>query len=271
MFPTLVIGPLTLYTYTVLVDIGTLGAILWLYRRAPAHGREPGRWLDAGLSAAAGAFLGGRAAFAAANWAYFQSHFFEIFKVWEGGYAWPGAVVGGAAGLFIYCRLRHEPMAVILDELALPILLISALGWLGCAAASCAAGKDVPPGTLPFAVNWPDLYGVVLPRWPTQLIGLGLSLLAAGYLFSQRAVAQRWPRGVRFALSLTLVAVIAFMVSTVRGDDMPVLNGWRVDALANAAMIVLGAIGLVLAWALEPGQKALAGERADKTEGVNSP
>lgn len=268
MFPTLSLGPITLYTYTVLIDIGTIGALAWLYVRARAFGREPSRWLDAGLCAAAGAFLGGRIAFAVANWLYFQNHVIEILRLWEGGYAWPGAALGGVIGLFIYCRLRREPVTAILDELALPILLISALSWLGCAAASCAAGKDVPPGTLPFAVNWPDLYGVVLPRWPTQLIGLGLSLIAAGYLFSQRE--RKWPRGLRFALSLTLVAVISFLVSTVRGDDMPLLSGWRLDAVANAVMALLGIASLIVAWAFEPGQKPLATEQAEGTEKIEN-
>jgi len=252
MLPTLSLGPFTLYTYTVLIDIGVVGALAWLWMRASAHSREPARWLDAGLFAAAGAFVGGRLAFGFGNWAYFQNHFFEIFKLWEGGYAWPGAVFGGLIGLLIYCLPRREPLFPILDELAIPVTLLSALGWIGCAAAACASGKDVPPGALPFAVNWPDMYGVVLPRWPSQIIGLGLSLIAFGYLISQRE--RKWPAGFRFALSATLVAVTSFLVSTVRGDDMPLMGGWRLDSVANVAMVVLGVIALAALWAIEPGK-----------------
>lgn len=250
MFPTLHLGPLVFFTYTVVVDLGIVGALAWLWWRAPAHGRQPGRWLDAGLAATAGGFLGGRIGFAAANWAYFQKHMLEILRLWDGGYAWIGAALGGVAGLAIYGRIRKEPLPPLLDELALPAALLSALAWFGCAAAACAAGKDVPPGTLPFAVNWPDLYGVILPRWPTQPIGLGLSLAAAGLLFGLRHA--KWPAGVRFALALTLIAVITFLVSTVRGDDMPRLGAWRLDTAANAFMIGLGLIAAAAAWALEP-------------------
>lgn len=266
MFPTLSLGPFTFYTYTVLIDLGVVGALAWLWLRAPAHGREPARWLDAGLFATAGALAGGRMAFAFGNWAYFQNRFFEMFKLWEGGYAWPGAVFGGLIGLLIFCLWRKEPTPPILDELALPVTLISSLGWIGCAAASCAAGKDVPPGTLPFAVNWPDMYGVVLPRWPTQITGLILSLAAAGYLFSQRD--RSWPRGFRFTLSATLIAAIAYLVSTVRGDDMPLMWGWRLDTVADAAMVALGVIALVTAWALEPSRsrKELTTENTEITK-----
>jgi phosphatidylglycerol:prolipoprotein diacylglycerol transferase len=250
MFPTFSFGPLVISTYTLFIDLGILGVLAWLWYRAPAHNRQPSRWLDAGLTATAGALLGGRIAFALANWAYFQNHFFEIFRLWEGGYAWIGAAAGGLIALLIYCRTRSEPLPLLLDELALPVTLLSALGWAGCAAASCAAGQTVPPGTLPFAVNWPDLYGVILPRWPTQLIGFFLSLIAFGLLLAQRNAA--WPQGVRFALSMTFVALITFLVSTVRGDDMPLVGTWRLDAVANAIVFGLGLLATVAAWALEP-------------------
>ncbi len=253
MFPTLSLGPFTFSTYTVLIDIGLVGALTWLWVRASAHGREPARWLDAGLSGAAGAFVGGRLAFAFGNWAYFQNHIVEVFRLWEGGYAWPGAVAGGLIGLLIYCAARKESLTIIVDELALPALALAALGWIGCVAASCASGADVPPGTLPFAVNWPDLYGVVLPRWPSQIIGLGLTLAAFGYLFSQRD--RHWPRGFHFAASITLIAASSFFVSLVRGDDMPLMGAWRLDVVTNAAMTLLGGIALVALWALEPGKE----------------
>jgi phosphatidylglycerol:prolipoprotein diacylglycerol transferase len=271
MAPTLSLGPFVLYTYTVLIDIGLLGALVWLWFRAGAHGREARRWLDAGLCAAAGALAGGRIAFAIANWLYYRTHLTDIFNLWEGGYAWPGALLGGVLGLLLYCRFRREPLLILLDELALPALGLAALGWMGCAAAGCAAGAPVPPGSLPFAVNWPDMYGVVLPRWPTQIMGAAFSLIALGYLFSQRD--RPWPRGFRFAVALTLLAFIALMISFVRGDDMPLVNGWRLDVIANAAMTALGVIALVAAWATEPAKaKTLTTEYTESTENVkNSP
>jgi prolipoprotein diacylglyceryl transferase len=266
MFPTINLGPIVISTFTLLLDIGIVCALAWLWVRAPAHEREPARWLDAGLWGTIGAVVGGRLGFGFANWAYFQNHIIEMFAFWEGGYAWQGALVGGLLALLIYSRVRKEPLLPILDELALPLILLSALSWAGCAAASCAAGQDVPPGTLPFAVNWPDLYGVILPRWPTQLIGLGLSLIALGYAASQHNT--KHPAGFKFALALTLIAAIAFIVSTVRGDDVQLISGWRLDAVANAVMTVLGIIALTAAWAMESGSstKTLTTENAGSAE-----
>jgi len=250
MFPTLSFGPLVVSTYTFLIDLGIVASLFWLWRRAPIHNRQPARWLDGGLAATAGALMGGRIAFAIANWAYFQNHLYEIFKLWEGGYAWLGAMAGGVVVLLIYCWIRSEPLPPILDELAPALFLLSVLGWVGCAAASCAAGQTVPPGTLPFAVNWPDLYGVILPRWPTQLMGFFLSFIGLIIIFAQRNT--HLPQGVRFAIALASLALINFLVSAVRGDDMPLVGTWRLDTVANAIALGLSLIVLVAAWALEP-------------------
>jgi prolipoprotein diacylglyceryltransferase len=124
----------------------------------------------------------------------------------------------------------------------------------------------VPPGTLPFAVNWPDLYGVILPRWPTQIIGFFLSLIALVGLLTQHST--RLPRGVRFSVALTSLALITFLVSTVRGDDMPLVGTWRLDTVTNAMTLGLGLIATVAAWALEPARAkpSLTAERAEAAE-----
>lgn len=247
MLPTISLGFIVLSTFTVLIDAGILGALAWLWWRAPRHGRASSRWLDAGLFAIAGGLLGGRLSFALGNWAYFQNHLVEVFRLWEGGYALPGALGGTLLGVLAYCLPRREPLLPLLDELAAPALALSALGWAGCAAANCAAGLDVPPGSVPFAVNLPDLYGVVLPRLPTQFTGIALSLLALGYLASQQD--KRWRAGVRYAVSMTLVSGIAFVITFMRGDDVPPVGSWRLDTISNGAMLIIAVVALVGLWA----------------------
>ena len=83
MFDKIYFGPFSVSTYTFLLDIGILGTLAWLWWRAKNYGRESSRWLDAGISAVAGAIIGGRFAFGFANWAYFQNHLLEMFRFWE--------------------------------------------------------------------------------------------------------------------------------------------------------------------------------------------
>jgi prolipoprotein diacylglyceryltransferase len=97
------------------------------------------------------------------------------------------------------------------------------------------------------------LYGVTLPRWPAQYIGFALTLIAIGYLISQRN--KNFPSGFRFALAVTLIAVISFMVSTVRGDDVQKVGSWRLDTIINMMMIIFGAAASGVTWFLAPAKE----------------
>lgn len=246
MFPT--IGSLP--TYTVLVDIGILATLGWLWSRAPKYGRESRRWFDAGLLATLSGLIGARLLFVFANWGYFGGHLGEAFAVWRGGLAWPGAALGALGGLLIYCRRRDEPFRQLLHVLAPAVLGLAALSWLGCAAAGCAPGLSVDPGELPIAVDWPDEYGIRGLRWPTQLLGVAFSLLALGWLTSLPE--DRWPPGVRTAVAIGVAGLISFSLGWVRNDTIIEFSGWRLDVIGSAVMVVLAMVlAMVLWWPLQ--------------------
>jgi phosphatidylglycerol:prolipoprotein diacylglycerol transferase len=237
-------GPLTIRTYTLLIDAGVAAGLFTLYRQAPA-GRAR-RWFDAGLAATAGGLLGARLLYAAANWAYYASHLGEVFQIWLGGLAWPGAVLGALAGAWLYCSRKPEPFGPILDALALSIGLLSLLGWGGCWAAGCAHGYEITPGDLPawLAAPAPDIFGVVAARWPTQLAGMAWSLMALAAIRGTRH--SRWPAGARGTYALSLVALGPLFLGFTRGDPMPLVGGFRLDVVGSALML----IGSSLAWAI---------------------
>lgn len=77
-----------------------LGAALGLWRvwrSAPDHQAET--WLNAGIAVMAAGLVGARLFYALENSGYFYTYPAEIFRLWEGGLAWEGALM--AAGLAI--------------------------------------------------------------------------------------------------------------------------------------------------------------------------
>jgi phosphatidylglycerol:prolipoprotein diacylglycerol transferase len=235
------VGPFTFFTFTVLIDLGIVAGLGWLYRAGAADGdaARARRWLDAGIAAVVGGLAGGRLGYVFANWAYFSGHVGEAVRVWEGGLAWPGAAAGAALALWMYCRLRGEPFWLLAETLTLPLLLLAALAWLGCAANACAPGREVAPGELPawFAQDWPDEFGIRALRWPVQLLGLAWSLaLMAGLAVTRR---QAWQVGVRPLLALAGIAAGGLALAFVRGDAMPEVSGLRLDAVANVAVLIV--------------------------------
>lgn len=244
MFPVLFrLGPITFNTYTVLVDIGLAVGLFVLYRAAPDDKRQT--WLDAGLAATVGGFLGARLVYTIVNADYYLTHIAEIFEVWRGGLAWPGAVLGGGLGLALYCSRKREPLMPIIDALALPIGLLALLSWGGCLAASCAYGVEVRPGELPtwLTINAPDLYGLVVPRWPTQVAGMLWGLFTLAAVWGVRR--QRWPAGARGLYALSLTALGAFGLAFTRGDPIPFVNGLRLDVVASGVLL----LATTLLWA----------------------
>ena len=245
MYPVLFrLGSFTFQTYTVLIDLGLAFSLAWLYFRAPRP--QAGRWLDAGLAAVFGALIGARLLYTLVNGGYYFEHPEEIFMIWQGGLAWPGAALGGVLGAGLYCSRKREPFAPIFDALAWPLVMLSLLSWGGCLAAGCAYGAEVTPGQAPswLVMEAPDLYGVLALRWPTQLMGLLWSLAALGLMWL--VAKMRWRAGGRGFYALALIALGALAISFLRGDPDPGLGGGlRLDSAGSALALLIAAGGWV--------------------------
>ncbi len=244
MYPVLAqLGPLSFSTYAVLVNLGLIIALGWLYAAAPPE--RQARWLDVGLAALVGGLIGARLVYVLVHGGYYAAHIDEALMVWRGGLSWPGAALGGLAGAAWWARRTGEALPPILDALAAPLAILSALAWGGCLAAGCNYGVEVTPGQLPawMITTAPDLYGLSVPRWPTQIAGVGWSLAVLGLVLGLRD--RRWPAGAHGVYALSLVALGAFFISFLRGDPMPVVGGYRLDVIGGALVLV----GAALTWA----------------------
>ena len=184
--------------------------------------------------------IGARLGYVAAHWSYFDLHRGKVLKIWLGGLSWHGALFGSLIGLALYCRLRRISLVRILDELALVAPLVGFFAWLGCRQAGCAYGREVFGPNL-LAAELPDVFGIYTLRYDVQLLAAGWSLLTTIVLFS-RKIAR--PRGTTFGLYLVLYGIGMAFVDTLRGDAVPHIGEWRLDAVLDLA---LAATGLLMA------------------------
>ena len=246
------LGPITLRTYTLLLDLALLiglGALIWQGWRIDD---EPARWVDAGLFALVLGIAAARALHVTIHWAYFVDHQRQIVKIWRGGLDWHGAVIGGLAGLALGALVRRVRFRLLTDTCATLLPLCAAIIYTGCLMASCGHGREVrtladyPPLV---ALELPDLYGVTAPRLSSQLYGvaLGLALLPIAYLLSK--LIRR--AGVRFWPMLALLGVGAFWIGFTRGDAVPVYDTiygpLRLDQILDLGIVALGVAGAALA------------------------
>ena len=121
---------------------------------------------------------------------YYFAHPLDIFKVWEGGMAFHGGLIGAFLGVVLFARRYHSPLLTVLDlcSLAAPIGL-----FLGRIANFIRPELWGRPTDVPWAVVFPGTDG--LPRHPSQIYEALLEgLLAFAILFAlARAGALKRP------------------------------------------------------------------------------
>jgi phosphatidylglycerol:prolipoprotein diacylglycerol transferase len=234
-------GDGTISPYAAALSLGLIGALIVGGLEARARHFRSALWLDAALAAITIGVMAARLGYAAFNWAYFQHHPLEVLEIWEGGLSWHAGLIGGSIGAWLIAhRARdHQPIE-LLDVCALAAPVGLAFGWTGSQFAATAYGRELYPGD-PFfglAVDWADLYGLVNPRWPSQLLGAAWSTIVWVGLWLTRR--RTWPAGARFWLFVAAYSLGAFLIGFTRGDDVPRLSGWRVDQLLDAAWVAVG-------------------------------
>jgi phosphatidylglycerol:prolipoprotein diacylglycerol transferase len=251
MHPTLfTIGNWSVPTYTVLLDLGLILGLVLAYfegRRLLQSG-ETG--LDLGLWAIIGGVIGGRAAYVIANLSAFQEEPIRAIRLWEGGLSFHGGVLGGLLVLLLFALFRDRGLPSgrnsfwrLADVLTPGVAVGIAFGWAACLMGGCAYGA-LGEG-FGYAVL-PDLFGVAAPRFATQAVALGFSLLLAAGIWLLRG---HWPfPGASFLLYGLLYFAGQFFLEFTRGDEAIYLGSLRLAQIIDLVLVLAAALGLLLLW-----------------------
>ncbi len=229
--------------------LGLAAGVAWLCWRT----RTPGqRWADTlrvvidtygpvGLVAV----VTGRLVYVIVQGSYFVEHPLEALVVWQGGISAQGALFGLLLGLT--WRFRTWPTWLrAADALTVPVVLVILAGWVSCGLAGCAYGPLVDVGRQPWLAvfDWPDLYGVVAPRVPVQLVGVGVALMGLGWC---GWLARRYTTpGILFSSALLVFSLADLGLQALRADEVLRVAGLRLgawgDVLLAGVAVVLGVV-----------------------------
>jgi len=163
------------------------------------------------------AFFTARAAFVVSHWNFYAPAPLDVLKVWEGGLVLSGGLMGGAAGVYLFCLIKRLPFGRVADATAPGLALGLAVSRLGCWFAGCCYGR---PSHLPWAVtfkNQPALSNVPDgPLHPTQLYAflIGIAVFAALLQLRKRKTFE----GEVMLMGLTLIAGARMFLDLFRGD-----------------------------------------------------
>lgn len=231
--------------YPWLFSFGALVCLLWLGLVDPVSQRSGTPLsaitrIDAGLSALITGLLGARLGYVLVQFHFFSRYPEEILKFWNGGLTWLGGVIGAIVGLCLYAIISGNPFLRLADTIALPAVFLTAVIWFACMLDGCVYGKPSEYGI--FSLPLEDVFGTKINRWPVQSAGAIYSLIVLSMLF--RLQHQEVPEGVIASLTLGLISGGNLFLSFLRGDQVPIFNGLRTDAIASAALLILGIISL---------------------------
>lgn len=232
MEPLFQIGKWALFKYTALMDAGVLAGLalfLWLARKHMGIDEV----LNVALCSLAGGVVLGRGIYVLANLEYFSEKGADVLKVWKGGVAFSGALLGGLAACFIYARLKGLKFWPLLDAAAPALALGQTLGWLACHTGGRAYGKiwaGFPASFLP------DIYGVKAYRFPVQMTAAlwsAVVLLVLAWMLSRPLRPGRL-----FLTYLLLYLPVDFILRFLRGDVIPVLGPLEWGQLAEILLVL---------------------------------
>ncbi len=236
--------------FTIAFALSSLAGLLWLAWTSP-NGRALEESekeaafrvrFDVGLWALAGGFLGARIVFVLAHLGYYAAHALEIIQIWQGGLSWTGAAAGALLALYLYTLVAKRSFWDLADALAAPAALLATGLWIGCLLDRCVYGVGGQTG--PLAIVSADIFGVISPRWPTQVVGAVCSALILLATFLLR---DRLPRsGLLASIALALSAALMMALSFTRGDPMGMLLGLRLDTLGSLAILAAALAGVSL-------------------------
>jgi prolipoprotein diacylglyceryl transferase len=249
---------LTIHAYALCILLGIVVGLYITNRRLVARGVESWLILDISLFAIPLGIIGGRAYHVLTHPSdYFAGQdIMRVFYVWEGGLAIFGALILGAVGGWIGCRMSGLRFTALLDAIAPGLIVAQGIGRFGNYFNQELYGG---PTNLPWGLE----IDASNPAFP---LGLAPGTLfhptflyealwnfagAVAIIWIGRRFALQWGR--TFAVYLMWYGVGRVAIESIRLDPSESFLGVRVNVWAALAAVVLGAIILYVQARRHPG------------------
>ena len=240
------LGPVTLYWYGLLMMLAIVAGLLVVRRLAVRSGlAQPPAIYDLAFVVILSALVGARVYAVLLFLPDYLAGPWEVFKVWHGGLAIHGALLGGGLALWWYCRRKRQSSWAWADILAVALPLGQAIGRWGNYFNQELFGRptSLPWGILIDPTHRPAGYELVRYYHPTflyeSLLNAALGLVL-WWLYRRRK-----QTGVVLSAYLAGYGVIRLLMEQLRLDETPVIFGLRWPVLVSVLLVMIGVSGLM--------------------------
>ncbi len=161
-------GGLTIRWYGVIIAFGLTLAVLFGGRTAYKWKIDINKMIDVLIYGCFGGIIGARAYYVLSEWDYYGKHLAEVVKIWHGGLAIYGGLIGGLLAAFIVCKVEKINVLNLLDICGMSFLIGQGIGRWGNFANQEAFGINT---SLPWG-----MYSEKTNAYLTSLVNSGTDL-----------------------------------------------------------------------------------------------
>jgi phosphatidylglycerol---prolipoprotein diacylglyceryl transferase len=243
------LGPLTVYSYGVLLAASYLLGLRLAMTRARRWGLEANRVLDLGIYIIIAALIGAKLMLLLVDFDQFRRSPWELLALARSGGVFYGGLILAVLVAFWYIAKHRMPFWTTCDVFAPGIALGHVTGRLGCFAAGCCYGR---PTDVPWAVIFTNPLAAAnvgtplgIPLHPTQLYEAGAELLILILLLVTERRGKLFA-GRTFWSYMFLYAISRYIIEIYRGDPRGAVLGFSTSQFISLVLAPLSLI--MLAW-----------------------
>ena len=239
------LGFIQIYWYSITMFLGVLAGIFVAYIEIKRKKIDVNDFSNMAFYAVLFGFIGARIYYVLFNLDYYFANPVEILKVWNGGLAIHGGIIGAILAIYVYCKKHNWSLIQMLDICAPALIIGQIIGRWGNFFNSEAHGGIVTRSFLEslhlpnFIINGMFINGNYYH--PTFLYESLLNLICFIVLMILRKN-KKIRLGVISGIYLMWYSVVRFFIEALRTDSL-MLGSLK---MAQVISIVLFVIGLVL-------------------------
>lgn len=241
------LGRLTVHWYGVCLAMAMLVAIFVTIKLAKAYEIKTDLILDLAIWVIIGGLVGARIYDVFLNWSIYNHDLLEVFKVWHGGLAIHGGIIGGAIILIIFAYYKKISFYKLACLIAPGLAIGQAIGrfgnWFNQELFGLPTNSFI--GVPISLVNRPLGYENYIYFQPTFLYE-SLFMLVIGIILYKLVVNKKSSPRIILAIYLIAYGLIRFILEFIKIDPTPTFLFLRWPQVISLLMIIIGSYIIML-------------------------
>ncbi|MFE0503826.1 prolipoprotein diacylglyceryl transferase [Peribacillus butanolivorans] len=241
------LGPIQIHWYGLIIGFGVLLGLIIALRESERRGLDKEIFTDMILFAVPIAIICARIYYVIFQWEYYSQNPGDIIKIWNGGIAIHGALIGSVLTAIVFAKVKKVSFWKLADIAAPSLLLGQAIGRWGNFMNQEAHGGEITRAFLEnmhlpeFIINQMYINGTYYH--PTFLYESVWNIIGVIILLSLRKVNLR--RGELFLTYVLWYSIGRYYIEGLRTDSLMLTESLRIAQVISIVLVVV-AIALVI-------------------------